>query len=286
MYFCRSMKKSLLGFSVLLIFLLSACKSDFERVRTSGDPEAIYKKALEYYEEENYSKAQAMLELVISSYRGQEEAEDIYFKYAYTYYHLRSYILASYYFNNFAQTYTSSPKREEAEFMSAYSNYQLSPTSRLDQTYTQQAIQEFQLFANTYPNSERVAECNRLISEMRAKLEDKAYHQGKLYYDLRQYQAAMYSYETLLREFPETREADKIRFHILDAAFLLAENSILNKRAERYEEALELSEEYLLRFEDGAYRKETEQIKESSIKELKKLLGNERYQNESAGIGS
>ena len=150
------MKNTLLVAFVGMSLLLSACKSEFEKIRSSGDVSRIYTKALEYYEQQEYQRAQSLFELIISSYRGKKESEEIYYKYAYTYYHLGQYILASYYFKNFSNTYGASSLREEADFMSAYSNYQLSPTFRLDQTYTNQAIDGFQLFVNTYPNSSRV----------------------------------------------------------------------------------------------------------------------------------
>ncbi len=129
----------------VLVLATTGCKSEFEKIRTSGDPEAIYQKAFDYYDKGDYQKAQTLLELVISNYRGQKEAEEIYYRYAYTYYHLQQYLLAAYYFNNFAQTYSTSSYREEADFMTAYSNYKLSPTFRLDQTYTEKAIDGFQL---------------------------------------------------------------------------------------------------------------------------------------------
>ena len=159
------MKKTFFIAFVGMSLLLSACKSEFEKIRSSGEVDRIYTKALEYYDQEEYQKAQSLFELIISSYRGKKEAEEIYFKYAYTYYYLEQYILASYYFKNFSNTYGASDLREEADFMSAYSNYQLSPTFRLDQSYSASAIEGFQLFVNTYPNSSRVEECNRLIDE-------------------------------------------------------------------------------------------------------------------------
>ena len=164
------MEKNLLRyliFGVLLALSLQACKSEYEQIRTSGDPKKILEGALAYYEDEEYQRAQSLFELIISSYRGQKEAEEIYFKYAYTYFYTSSFVSAAYYFKNFTQTYSASSLREEAEFMSAYSNYKLSPKFRLDQTYTNTAIQELQLFVNSFPNSDRVQQCNDLIDEMR-----------------------------------------------------------------------------------------------------------------------
>jgi outer membrane protein assembly factor BamD len=262
----------------MLATLMFSCQSEFEKIRTSGDPELLYKSALTYYEEESYQKAQSLLELVISSYRGQKEAEDIYFKYAYTYYNLENYILATYYFKNFSQTYPTSDLREEADFMSAYSNYQLSPTFRLDQSYTNQAIEEFQLFVNTHPNSERVDECNRLIDEMRDKLEVKALEEGKLYFNVRQYQAAIQVFENLLKDFPDTDRAAEIRFRIVNSAYLLAENSVVTRQEERYEEVLTLANEYLRRYKTSDFRSDVERFKENSEQQIKGLE-NVGYQN-------
>ena len=106
-----------------VVVVASACKSEFEKIRSSGDVQLLYKNAYKYYEEKEYQKAQTLFELIVSSYRGKKEAEDIYFKYAYTYYYLERYILASYYFKNFAQTFSTSSLRQEADFMTAYCNY-------------------------------------------------------------------------------------------------------------------------------------------------------------------
>ena len=270
---------------LLAVLVFSACKSEFEKIRTSGDPALVLKKADTYYDEEEYQKAQTLYELVVGSYRGKAEAEDIYFKYAYTYYYLRQYVLAAYYFKNFAQTYGGSSKRQDAEFMVAYSNYQMSPTFRLDQTYTLKAIEEFQAFINAYPNNPRVAECNNLIDEMRAKLERKAFEEGVLYFDIRQYQSAMQSFENLLKDFPETDRADEVRYMIIKSSFLMAENSFVDKQEERYLETANLALEFLGRYDESEHVKEVSSILSNSQKKLKQL-DNVGYQEQSAGAGS
>lgn len=271
---------------ILISFLLGVvtfgCKSEYETVRTSGNAELILKKAYEYYDEEEYQKAQSLMELVTSVYRGRAEAEDLNFKYAYTYYYLKSYIQSSYYFKNFSQTYATSDKRQESDFMSAYSNYLLSPKFRLDQTYTNAAIQELQLFINTYPNSERVDQCNALIDELRAKLEKKAFEEGVLYFNLRQYTASMQVFENLLKDFPETKNTAEVRWMIIRSAYLLAENSVLQRQSERYQEALDLANEFVKRFSKSEYIDDVQKMKEDSEKNINQLK-DVGYQNESSG---
>ncbi len=279
------MKIRYLIWSLLVITLLSSCKSEFERIRASGDPNLLYQKAFEYYDNEDYLKSQALLELVMPSYRGKKEAEEIFMRYAYTYYHTGQYILASYYFNNFSQTYSTSPQREEADYMAAYSNYKLSPSFRLDQSYSEKAIDGFQLFINTYPQSKRVDECNALIDVMRKKMEVKAFAEGKLYYDVRQYQASMQSFENLLKDFPETDAVEEVRYFMVKAAFHLAENSIVDKQQERYQDAITRAKEFQQRFGSSKYRKEVLEIETTSNKKINQLT-NVGYQNQSSRTGS
>ncbi len=279
------MKKRIFGFglySLIFIVLCGGCKSEFEKTRLSNDPKVILAKSIEFYEAEEYLRAQTLFELILNQYRGTKEAEQLFFYYAYSHYYLRSYQLASHYFKNFANTFAYSPYREEADFMAAYSNYRLSPGFRLDQKPTVAAIEGFQEFVNRYPTSDRVAQCNDLIDEMRKKLEDKAFSQGELYVDIREYEAAITSFETMLRNFPETDRAAEIRFLMVKASYLYAQNSIFDKRAERYEKSSEHYKDFIAKHGKTAYAKEARAM-EKEIKKQLKTLKNERYKIESSG---
>jgi outer membrane protein assembly factor BamD len=278
-------KRNLLPVVISIIVLASACRSEFEKIRSSADNELIFKRAFEYNEKKEYQRAQTLFELLIPVYRGKPELEKVYFDYAYTYYHLGQYIMAAYYFNNFTSTFSASPLKEEASFMAAYSNYKMSPTFRLDQTYSNKAIEEFQTFVNVYPNSERVKECNRLIDEMRLKLEIKAFDEGTLYYNLNRYQAATVTFENLLKDFPETANAEQVRFLIAKASYEFAQNSVYEKQEERFLKAVSYARDYMNKFSGNKNFKEIQLIFDNSVKKLKSLT-NGRYQSESTGTGS
>lgn len=281
------MKKRFVSFCfiAIVVLLATACKSEFERIRASGDSNLIYKKAFEYYEAGEYLRAQGLLELIIPVYRGRPELEKIYFTYSETYYKLSKYVLANYYYKNFATTFPTSPLKEEAEFMAAYSNYMLSPTYRLDQSYTEKAIDEFQTFVNTYPASERVKECNKLIDQMRLKLEKKSFEEGMLYFNLRRYQAATVTFENLLKDFPETSNAEQVRLVIAKASYLLAENSIYDKQEERYKATVNYAKDFLDKYKESKDYKEVQSIHDNSVKKLKSL-SNGRHQDKVSRAGS
>ncbi len=255
----------------LFISIFASCKTEFEKVRASGDAELMLKTADKFYEEENYLQAQSLYEIVIPFFRGKEKAADIFFNYAYTHYYLSEFILANHYFKNFSNTYINDPKREEALYMAAYSNYAMSPNYKLDQSYSDIAISEFQLFINTFPNSDKVEEANELIQGMRDKQEIKAFEQGELYLDIKQYEAALVAYENMIQEFPDSDLVEEARYKSVIASYDLARNSIYNKQKERFEEVLVRAEKFEKKHPRSKYIKELKTIKKDSKNKIKEL---------------
>lgn len=260
-------------FTVFAALLLVSCRTEFERIRSSTDPETVYTAAMKYYDAEEYLRAQTLFELVLNSYRGTARAEELAFKYSYSHYYLNNFILAAHHFNNFSNTFTSSERREEADFMKAYANYQMSPNHRLDQEYTRTAIDQFQMFVNTYPNSDRTDECNKLIISGREKLELKEFNQGKLYYELKSYNAAIHSFENVLKDFPESANAEQIRFLIVKSAFEWAERSFYEKKEERYSLAVKKYQELKKKFPRSEYLAEASEMYNASQQIIKSISG-------------
>nr|MBS0038351.1 outer membrane protein assembly factor BamD [Saprospiraceae bacterium] len=256
---------------VLSLLVFSSCRSEFEKTRMSGDPERILNAGMEYYDKEEYEKARNLFELVLNTYRGRSEAENLYFRYANAHFHLREHILSAFYFENFANTFPNSQHREKAEFKAAYSNYMLSPSFRLDQKYTHDAIDGFQRFVNRFPNSPRVAECNELMDELRKKLERKAFYQADLYYKMGSYQSAVASFHHLLQDYPETNDAEKVRYLLVKSNFLFAENSILSKQEERYAATITAYDNFLKRHPNSQYHDELSKYIQISKNKLNSL---------------
>jgi outer membrane protein assembly factor BamD len=253
------------------IFFMTSCKSEFEALRTSNQPEKIYKAANNYYDQKEYDRAIALYDIVIQYYRGRLEAEDLFYKYAYAHYYQGDYILASTYFKNYSGTFSNSINKQEAEYMSAYSNYKLSPNYKLDQSYTAKAIEGFEQFINLYPNTERAELANGLIDEMRRKLELKSFAQGELYYKIGQYQAAVTSFQNTLKDFPESKKTEEIRFLILRSSFILASNSIYEKQVERYNETIGHFNTFIKKHPKSKLLKDARNIEKETLAQLKKF---------------
>ncbi|HHB52249.1 MAG TPA: outer membrane protein assembly factor BamD, partial [Saprospiraceae bacterium] len=221
--------------------------------------------------EEEFMKAQILYEMVLPYYKGKKEAEEMYFKFAYTYYNLEDYMLAAHYFKSYANSFTNSTHREEALYMAAFSEYQMSPNYQLDQTQTNKAIDDFQLFVNTFPSSDKVEQCNQLMDKLREKLERKAFEQGHLYYKLGKYISAIVSFENMLKDFPETKREEQVRFLILKSSFNYAKNSIFEKKLERLNDTIGKYKEFAKRFPESKYIKEANKINSYSLTEINKI---------------
>lgn len=255
----------------LILITISSCTNEFEKARTSNDPKLILSKANSYFKEKDYVSAQTLYELSIQYYRGKEEAEDIFLNLAYTFYHTGEYITANHYFNNFVSTFYNSKKKEEADYMAAFAHYKMSPNYKLDQTFSLKSIESLQNFITKYPESSKLKECNKLIDEMRAKLEKKAFHQGLLYYNLSEYQSAVRSLELLLKDYPGSSFEEQAKHLLVKSSYELADKSIEDKKAERFNETLTYCKKYAEKFKDKKYQKEVKEIQNNTILKLKNL---------------
>lgn len=257
-------------FLILFTASLFSCKSEYELIRNSNNPERVYQAAQKYYKEKEYDRAVGLYDIIIQYYRGRQEAEELFFNYAYCHYYLNDFILASTYFKNYSSTFSNSVNKEEAEYMAAYSNYRLSPNHKLDQSYTLKAMDGFEQFINLYPNTERAIEAFKLLDKMRAKLEIKAYEQGMLYYKIGEYQSAITSFEIMMKEYPESNKLEEVRFLIVKSAYVLASNSIYEKQEERFNETLSHFERFQKKHPKSKMLKEAKVINKQAAEQLKK----------------
>ena len=253
---------------IILLFVLSGCKNSYQALLKSPNVALKYEKAVEFFQEGKFEKAQPLLEELLSVTRGTTKAEDVYYYYAYTDYKLKNYQLAAYNFKNFATSFPSSKRAEEMEYMYAYSLALESPTAELDQTSTLKAIEAFQLFVNKYSSSDRIQNCNDEIDRLRKKLELKAYNNAKLFYQMEDFRAAMVAFQNTLRNFPDIEQREEIAFLIVKSSYKLANNSIPEKEIVRYEETIRQYNGFKEEFPKSKYLKDAEKFAENAKKNI------------------
>jgi outer membrane protein assembly factor BamD len=149
--------------------------------------------------------------------------------------------------------------------MNAYCYYLGSPDFTLDQTNSIKAIQEMQLFINQYPNSTRIQECNDLIDKLRDKLEKKAFESAMLYYQMMDYKAASMSLKNMLADYPNSQFKEEAMFTVVKANYLLAENSVENKKMERYKSTLDDYNAFINKFAAGKYADQAKEVYDKAL---------------------
>lgn len=256
-----------LGF--LLIFSFSSC-SKYQKLLKSTDNDVKYETALDYFEKKDYTRSLELFDLLQAAYRGTGKGEEISYRMAYCYYHLKDYSVASFYFKKHAQTYPTSARAEECSFMNAYCYYMDSPRPSLDQSNTILAIKELQAFADQYPKSSRVAESNKLIDDLREKLELKDFNIALLYFKMEDYQAAITSFQNLLKRYPDTDRGEEVLQNMVRANYEYAEKSIPEKQRERYEAAIESYNNLRFQYPESTYIGLLEPIHEKARKKIVK----------------
>ncbi len=253
---------------VLLILIVAGC-SQYEKILKSNDYKLKYKAALKYYyEKEDYVRAATVFDQIAPVFRGTDQADSVYFLQAMSYFKQNDYILSGHYFRTFAQTYGGSPFVEQAEFLGAYCYYLTSPRPELDQTSTIQAMQAFQLFLIKYPSSSKADEVKNYLEELRDKLVEKSYISAKLYYDLEDYKASMVALNNSLIKYPDSKYREELMFMLVKSSYMLADNSIAAKKKERFQDAIDEYYSFAAEFPESKFMKEAKRYYKLSAKYL------------------
>ena len=260
-------------FKFLAILLVGAVLSSchYNKMLKSTDLEAKQAFAIKLYNKKKYYKALPLFEELITMFRGTKKSEMTYYYYAYTNYYLEDYETAAYDFGNFATSFPASQYAEECAYMHAYCYFLDSPEYSLDQTNTVKALNELQLFIDQFPHSSRIEECNKLIDQLRYKLETKDYENAKLYYHMQEYKSSYTAFKNLLKDYPATIYREESLFLAFKSAFLLAENSFEAKKSERYGIAMTSYSEFTAAYPVSKFRKEADGIADDCKKRIEKL---------------
>ena len=264
----------LLSFMVIALSI-AGCKSRFEKIRLSNDVAKKYQEAMRLYNKKDYSKALILFEDLSQKYRGRTEAEELNYHYALTLFNLKDYTTARFQFKYFADTYPTSKYAEECRYLGAYCFYLDSPDFTLDQENTYKAIDAMQLFINLYPKSERVEQASKYIADLRGKLEDKAYANAKMYYelggyDLSNYKSAVIALKNAQIDFPDIKYAEEMNLLIVKSQFEYAKASYEFRQEERFTEAITYADEFLENYPESKLAVEVLALKKDSEKGIEK----------------
>ncbi|NDC41594.1 MAG: outer membrane protein assembly factor BamD, partial [Chitinophagia bacterium] len=225
----------------------------------------------ELFDKKDYAHANELYKELVPVMKNTRNFEPLFYRYSYTYYYMREYEIASYYFKNFTEYFPTSKYAEECEFMSALCLYKFAPKYTLDQTNTLKGLEALQSYITRYPASKRTAEANEYIKQGNLKLEQKQSDAAKLYFNMGQYKAATVAYNSVLRNYPESPNADLYQYMIFKATYRYAKGSIPEKQEERYASAISLYRELKDTYPTSKYLDEAGRLNEEANNNIKKI---------------
>ena len=251
------------GLLFVLLFGISGCDSP-EKALKSTDINYKKAKAISWYNKKEYYKCIPVFEELIGLMKGRQSTEDLYYMYANANYHQGDFMISAYHFKNFYDLYPNSDKAEECLFMYAKSYQRLSPKPDLDQSYTNKALDAYQLFLNAYPNGKYINDVNQAVKDLRKKLETKALNTADLYYRTSNFKAAATCYSNILKDFPDISEGEFVTLMIIKSDFEYAKNSIPSKKAERYEHVIKSYGDFKDKFAASTFLAEAQTFEHES----------------------
>ncbi|MEM8901497.1 MAG: outer membrane protein assembly factor BamD [Bacteroidota bacterium] len=272
-------KVPLLLLSCVVVGLLStSCSKDMRKFRkysTKGDIAQKDSAAFFFYERGTYDKAGFLFEELLPIYGGRPRAEEVLYHLAYSKYKQKSYLLAAYHFEQYSKQYPKSARAEECLYMVAYCYYTQSDPFYLDQSSTRKAIDQFQYYLVNFPESERKADADSYLSELRERLAKKTLEQAYLYYNTEQFKGGVTAFEVFIQEYPDSRYREEAEFMIFKCTVSLADRSTERRKKNRYLDALDHYQNFVDRYPDSTYLKDAETIFAKAKKSLEKILEDE-----------
>lgn len=266
-----------LAYLIVFSVMLFSC-GEYQKVLNKGSVDEQYKMAVKLYETNNYAKALRLFEKITPAYRGKPQMERVQFMVSQANFNEKNYRLAGYYFDRFTKNYPKSSKNEEASFLSALSYKLASPVFSKDPTDTNKALEAFQSFINTYPNSDKIDEANQHYKDLRYKLQKKYFEIAKTYYttadyDFRNYKAAIQAFDNLLSDYLGSEFKEEALYYRLKCAHDFVLKSTDRRKESRIKDAIEAYEKLERNFPESQYMEESNEMLATLKEEQKRIEG-------------
>lgn len=278
----NKMKRLILLLTVTLC--LVSC-GQYSNVMKTADYEYKYEAAKEYFVKGQYSRSSFLLGEVVASLKGTMRAEESLYMLAMSDFCGGDYETAYSYFKKYYQSYPKGVYVEYARYYAGRSLYESIPDPRLDQSNTMAAVREVQDFLDYFPYTQLKEQAQEMIYALQDKLVEKEFNSAKLYYDLgsymgncsyggSNYEACIVTSRNALLDYPYAtpQRREEFSIMILRAKFHLAQQSIEEKRLDRYRDTIDEYYGFVNEYPESKYLKEAQRIFTVSDKAVNKRL--------------
>ncbi len=177
---------------------------------------ASFERGKDAFDRGDWPDAVADLKAYVEQYPGTDKTDDALYYLGESYYKLKDFALASGQFDRLIRDFPASPLHPDAMFQLARCDDLQSHSAPLDQTETLRAISRYREFMELYPEHPRAAEARKRMDALDDRLAEKRWRNGRLYFRLKQYDAADYYLRQVIADYPRSVWAGEARLLLAD----------------------------------------------------------------------
>ena len=237
-------------FPIIIVsaMLLTGCANEFNQVYNTSDYSYKYEYAKECFMKGKYTRAVTLLQDLVTLQKGTDNAQESLYMLAMAQYLGKDYESAAATFKKYYSSYPKGVYAEMAQYYIGQSLYMSTPEPRLDQSQTVAAISAFQDYLDLFPDAKYKETAQNRLFALQDKLVQKEFYSAQLYYDLGQYfgnctnggnnyEACIITAQNALKDYPYTSMREKFALLIMKSKYELAQQSIEEKKFERFQDA-------------------------------------------------
>ena len=120
-------------------------------------------------------------------------------------------------FREFIQFYPTNVRADYAQYKLAMTHFRRMRRPERDQTETQAAVREFEVFFDRYPNSMLTPEVREKWREARSRLSEASYRVGLYYFRARWYPGAIDRFKEVLKDDPGYPDRDGVYYYLAES---------------------------------------------------------------------
>ena len=122
-------------------------------------------------------------------------------------------------YEDFLRLYPTHPRAGYAQFKLAIVHHHQMRQPERDQSWTQSAIEQFEVFLEQFPSSDLIPEATVYLREAKDRLSDSEYLVGEYYYRSAWWPGAIDRFKTIAESDPQYTRREAVYFYLADAYF-------------------------------------------------------------------
>ena len=208
--------------SILLLLAVTACGGNRNAVPNDvGNPDRfLYDRGTTALNERKWADAREYFRQVVDNYPNSPLRPDAKLGVGDTYLGEKtaeSLVLSANEYREFLTFYPTNARADYAQYKLAMTHYEQMRAPERDQTETQGALREFQIFFDRYPMSPLLEEVRMKWREARDRLSRAEFRVGFHYFRIRWYPGAIPRFRQVLKEDPEFSGRDEVYFYLAES---------------------------------------------------------------------